>query len=95
MASGKLLYKTGSSTRCSLGQTRVVGWEDGRGGRFKREGTYIYLWLIHVVVWQKPIQHCKAIILQLKILKKKLSKTINLDIGEEIEAQGNDMSSIK
>ena len=26
----------------------------------------IYLWLIHVVVWQKPIQPCKAIILQIK-----------------------------
>ena len=23
-------------------------------GRFKREGTYIYLWLIHIDVWQKP-----------------------------------------
>ena len=41
------------------------------GGRFKREGMYIYLWLNHVVVWQKPIQHCKAIILQLKIEIKK------------------------
>ena len=26
-----------------------VGWE----GMFKREGTYVYLWLIHVDVWQK------------------------------------------
>ena len=33
----------------------------------EREGTYVYLWLIHVDVWQKPILHCKAIILQLKI----------------------------
>ena len=24
-----------------------------------------------VVVWQKPAQHCKAIILQLKIIEKK------------------------
>ena len=32
-----------------------------------REGTWVYLWLIHVDVWQKPIQYCKAIILQLKI----------------------------
>ena len=24
------------------------------------EGMYVYLWLIHVVVWQKPTQHCKA-----------------------------------
>ena len=33
-----------------------------------REETYIYLWLIHVVDWQKATQHCKAIILQLKII---------------------------
>ena len=24
------------------------------GGTFRREGTYVYLWLIHVDVWQKP-----------------------------------------
>ena len=36
-------------------------------GRFKREGTYVYPWLIHVDVWQKPKQYRKAIILQLKI----------------------------
>ena len=36
------------------------------GGRFKREGTYVYLWLVHVNVWQKPTQFFKAIILQLK-----------------------------
>ena len=34
-------------------------WEVG--GRFKREGTYVYLWLIHIDVWQKPTQQCKAI----------------------------------
>ena len=27
---------------------------------------YVHLWLIHVDVWQKPTQFCKAIILQLK-----------------------------
>ena len=36
------------------------------GGRFRREGTYAYLWLIHVEVWQKTIRFCRAIILQLK-----------------------------
>ena len=36
------------------------------GGRFKREGIYVYLWLIHVNVWQKPTQFFKAIILQFK-----------------------------
>ena len=38
---------------------------------FKREGTYVYLWLIHVDVWQKPTQYCKAIIFQLKMNFKK------------------------
>ena len=42
------------------------GW-DGEEGRFKKKGTYVYLWLIHVAVWQKPTQYYKAIILQLKI----------------------------
>ena len=36
------------------------------GGRFKKEGIYAYLWLIHVDVWQKPTKFCNAIILQLK-----------------------------
>ena len=31
------------------------------------EGIYVYLWLTHVDIWQKPTQYCKAIILQLKI----------------------------
>ena len=39
-----------------------MGWEVG--GRFKRERTYVHLWLIHVAVWQKPTQYCKAITLQ-------------------------------
>ena len=42
------------------------------GGRFKREGIYVYLWLIDVDTGQKPTEYCKAINLQLKInfLKK-------------------------
>ena len=47
-----------AETRCSV---TLRGW-DGVGGRFKREGTYVYLWLIHGDVWQKPTQYCKAII---------------------------------
>ena len=37
------------------------------GGRLKREGTYVYLWLSLVDVRQKPTKFSKAIILQLKI----------------------------
>ena len=48
----------------------------GRGGRFKKEGTRVYLWLLHADVWRKPTQYCKAIILQLKTkqFKKKERK---------------------
>ena len=46
----------------------LEGWDGVGGGR---EGTYVYLWLIHADVWQKPTQYCKAIILQLKINIKK------------------------
>ena len=41
------------------------------GGRSGREGTWVYLWLILVDVWQKTTKFCIAIILQLKTLKKK------------------------
>ena len=42
--------------------------QEGRvmGGRFKREGIYVYLWLIHVKIWQKTTKFYKAIILQIK-----------------------------
>ena len=49
------------------------GW-DGVGE--EREGTYVHLWLIHVDVWQKPTQHCKANVLQLKNEKKKKPQKI-------------------
>ena len=45
--------------------------EEWVGGRLKREGIYVYLWLIHAVVQQKLTQHCKAVILQLRNKVKK------------------------
>ena len=53
---------------------------EGSGGvrrRFKREGIEVYLWLIHVDIWQKPTWFCKAIILQLKIIFKKKKQIKN------------------
>ena len=44
------------------------------GREVQKEGAYVYLWLIHVDLWQKPTQFCKAIILQLKINKFKIKK---------------------
>ena len=72
MATGKLLCSTGSSARCS-----VMTERDGMGGvvgeRLKREGIYVYIWLIHFLV--KLSQHCKAIILQWRKTTLKLSIT--------------------
>ena len=58
-------FKTVSSKRCHL--TPIYICTFGVGGRFKRKKKYVYPWLIHVYVWQKPTWYCKAIILQLKI----------------------------
>ena len=48
-ANGNFLYASRNSNRGS-----VSTWSDGlgreMGGRFKREGIYVYLWLIHVEV---------------------------------------------
>lgn len=44
----------------------LEGW-DGVG--CGREQTYVYLWLLHIVIGQKPTK--QAIILQLKVIKKK------------------------
>ena len=52
-------------------------WEDPEGWGGGREGgsgwgTHVNPWLIHVSVWQKPLQYCKVISLQLiKINEKK------------------------
>ena len=39
-------------------------------GRLKREGTYVYLWLIHVGVWQKPTQYCNCPSVKNKWIKR-------------------------
>ena len=45
-------------------QRGVVAW-GGAGGRFKKEKTHAYLELNRIAVWQKPTEHCTAVILQL------------------------------
>ena len=39
----------------------------GIGWKHRKKEIYVYKKLIHILLQQKPIQHCKAIILQLKI----------------------------
>lgn len=46
-----------------------MGWEVG--GRLRRKGIYIHLWLIHADVWQKPTQCCNYPSIKNKFKKKK------------------------
>ena len=47
-------------------------------------GTNVNLWLIHVNVWQKPLQYCKVISPQLiKINEKKKKKCVHVVNGRE------------
>ena len=39
------------------------------GGRFQRKRTYVYLWLIHVDVWEKSTQYCNYPNIKNKFLK--------------------------
>ena len=48
----------------------------GRGS-LGREGTCVQLWLIHIVAWQKPAQHCGTVALQLKGPKQPPEKTVH------------------
>ena len=75
-----MLYDSGNSNQGLC--INLEGWDGeggvmGRevGGRFKRDGSYVYLWLIHVELLQKTTEFYKAIILQLNnklLLKKKV-----------------------
>ena len=55
----------------ALGRPRGIGW---RGRWEGGSGIHVNPWLIHVNVWQKPLQYCKVISLQL--IKKKWKKKI-------------------
>ena len=54
----------------ALGRPRGIRWR-GRWERGSGWGTHVDPWLIHVKVWQKPLQYCKVIILQLIKIKRK------------------------
>ena len=69
------------------GCSRVVHWDDPEGwdgeggGRGVQDGEHMYPWPIHVNVWQKPLQYCKVISLQLK--RKKELMLSNCGAGED------------
>ena len=58
----------------------LEGWQGVGGGRGVQEGgAYVYLRQINVDAWKKPMQYCKAIILQLNINFKKWSGFVSLE----------------
>ena len=61
----------------ALGRPRGIGWR-GRWEGGSGWGIHVNPWLTHVNVWQKPLQYCKVISLQLiKINRKKNSGSKN------------------
>ena len=72
----------------------ALGWPRGmgRGGRWEGRsgwGTHVNPWLIHVSVWQKPLQYCKVISLQLiKIIGRKKKKEISLQSWSQMTRLG-------
>ena len=62
MANGSLLCKA-ENPKPELSDSLEYGKGREWGGEFQKEGTYVYLMLTHVDVWQKPSQYCKVIIL--------------------------------
>ena len=69
----------------ALGRPRGIGWR-GRWEGGSGWGTHVNPWLIHVNVWQKPLQYCKVISLQLiKINEKKKRNLINIkNLGNDV-----------
>ena len=59
----------------ALGRPRGMGWR-GRRERGSGWGTHVNPWLIHVNVWQKPLQYCKVISLQLIKINGKKNKSL-------------------
>ena len=62
-------WYTGMTQRDGMGRV----WEGGSGW-----GTHVDPWLIHVNVWQKPLQYCKVISLQLIKINGKKKKRSSL-----------------
>ena len=54
---GSWLYHTGHPKPALCDNLEGWGWKEAGGG-FRREGTYVCLWPIHVDIWQKQSQYC-------------------------------------
>ena len=60
IASAGLMHETGCSGLVHWDDPE--GWDgEGGGAGASGWGTHVHPWLIHVSVWQKPLQYCKVI----------------------------------
>ena len=76
-----------------LGRPRGIGWR-GRWEGGSGWGMHVYPRLIHVNVWQEPLQYCKVIGLQLiKIYIFKKSQKIK--INKEIKLKQNKTENLR
>ena len=74
------------------GHSGLVHWDDpgrgmGWGGRWEEGsvwGTHVNPWLIHINVWQRPLQYCKVISLQLIQINEEKKKTTKIKLISEI-----------
>ena len=64
---------TSANWMCEAGHPTLVLWDnpvgwagEGSGRGIQDGGTHVHPWLIHVNVWQNPLQYYKIISLQLK-----------------------------
>ena len=64
----------------ALGRPRGIGWR-GRGEGGLGWGTHVNPRLIHVNVWQNPLQYCKVISLQLIKINGKKNQYYNFPIS--------------
>ena len=64
----------------ALGRPRGIGWRGRQEGGLGW-GIPVNPWLIHVNVWQKALQYCKVISLQLIKINGKNKKKKNKDFA--------------
>ena len=80
------MYETSAQGWCT-GMTQKDGMGRKVEGGFSM-GTHVNPWLIHVNVWQKPLQYCKVISLQLiKINEKYRAETLHCQQQQQQKKQ--------
>ena len=67
----------------ALGRPRGMGWGGRREGG-SGWGTHVNPRLIHVNVWQKPLQYCKVSSLQLITINGKTNRMVRVSLTEKM-----------